>query len=225
MFGINIRETIILGSCVLFFIGVPGRADDSIGPGRADSVLEAMALEVEAVIDRGTGMSADDLQARIAGIEASWQAFRTIRNENPWDRGAAVDSIINAVEVLLMQAAADFRAHGVESLADAYREAAGRIKMLTTEFEKPILADFGGARCKACKTMKARLEKIGDMFRDRVRIVMVDVNTQRELTKKFQVMLIPTLVFIDRRGEEVYRNVGEMEEKAIRIKLDELLEE
>lgn len=89
----------------------------------------------------------------------------------------------------------------------------------------PVLLDFTGAKCKACKIMKARLEKIVKEFNGKVRIVTVDVNKEKDLTKEFKIMIVPTLVFINREGKEVVRFSGEMEERALKAKLNKLFEE
>lgn len=48
---------------------------------------------------------------------------------------------------------------------------------------------------------------------------------KRDLVNKYKIMLIPTLVFISRSGEEVERHIGDMEDRTIRAKLDELMPE
>ncbi|MFA5032972.1 MAG: thioredoxin family protein [bacterium] len=86
----------------------------------------------------------------------------------------------------------------------------------------PILMDFGGNRCKNCIITKKRLEKIEKKFRGKAKIISIDVNKEKELTKKYKILLIPTLVFLDKNGKEVYRKTGLMEEKAMSTKLEEL---
>ena len=51
----------------------------------------------------------------------------------------------------------------------------------------------------------------------------IDVNKEKELTKKYKILLIPTLIFLDKTGKEVYRKAGLMEEKAMSAKLEELI--
>jgi len=73
--------------------------------------------------------------------------------------------------------------------------------------------------------MKARLPNIASDYKGRIRIVFVNANKEKDLVKKYRIMLIPTLVFIGRSGEEVERHIGDMEERTIRAKLDELVTE
>lgn len=101
----------------------------------------------------------------------------------------------------------------------------GLLPELIETIDLPVLLDFTGPKCKACKTMKTRLPNIASDYKSKLRIVFVDANKERDLVKKYKVMLIPTLVFITRSGEEVERHIGDMEERTIRAKLDELMAE
>ena len=101
----------------------------------------------------------------------------------------------------------------------------GLLPELIETIDLPVLLDFTGPKCKACKTMKTRLPDIASDYKGKLRIVFVDANKERDLVKKYKVMLIPTLVFITRSGEEVERHIGDMEERTIRAKLDELMAE
>lgn len=96
---------------------------------------------------------------------------------------------------------------------------------LIETIDLPVLLDFTGPKCKACKTMKARLPNIASDYKGKARIVFVDANKEKGLIKEYKIMLIPTLVFIARSGKEVDRHIGEMEERTIRAKLDELMAE
>ena len=87
----------------------------------------------------------------------------------------------------------------------------------------PVLLDFTGPKCKACKTMKNRLLNIATDYEGKVRIAFVDVNKEKDLVKKYKIMLIPTLIFIARNGEEIERHIGDMEEWMIKTKLDRLI--
>jgi thioredoxin-like negative regulator of GroEL len=73
--------------------------------------------------------------------------------------------------------------------------------------------------------MKTRLKKIASDYAGKVRIAFIDVNNKKELTKTYKIMLIPTIVFFNKAGTETCRHSGNMEEHAVRNKLDELITE
>lgn len=88
----------------------------------------------------------------------------------------------------------------------------------------PVLMDFTGASCKSCKVMKERLQAVADQIGGSARVVIIDVNSQKKYSKRFKIMLIPTLVFIDNQGKEVERHVGEMEVQAVIAQLSKMSE-
>jgi thioredoxin-like negative regulator of GroEL len=54
-----------------------------------------------------------------------------------------------------------------------------------------------------------------------VPMVKIDTTTQRELSKRFTVRSVPTLVFL-KSGEEVWRNAGTMTVDELKSTLSEL---
>lgn len=82
---------------------------------------------------------------------------------------------------------------------------------------KPTLADFGATTCIPCITMKATLEELDPLYRDKVNIVIVLVNDDdnQELVAHYQIMTIPTQIFFDAAGKPIAGHVGGMEKKDI----------
>lgn len=80
---------------------------------------------------------------------------------------------------------------------------------------KPTLADFGATTCIPCITMKATLEELDPLYRDKVNILIILVNEEPELTAKYRIMAIPTQIFFDAAGKPVAGHVGGMEKKDI----------
>lgn len=82
---------------------------------------------------------------------------------------------------------------------------------------KPTLADFGATTCIPCITMKAILEELDPLYRDKVNIVIVLVNddANQELVAHYQIMTIPTQIFFNAAGKPVAGHVGGMEKEDI----------
>ena len=66
-----------------------------------------------------------------------------------------------------------------------------------------VLVDFYANWCGPCKMLGPILEEVSDL----IQIVKVDVDNFEEISKKYRVMSIPTIVLF-KNGEEIKRNVG-----------------
>jgi thioredoxin 1 len=72
----------------------------------------------------------------------------------------------------------------------------------------PKMWDFGSTTCLPCKTMKQILDPMISDYKDKVDIRIIDVYKEKEQTKEFKIVTIPTQVFIDASGKELYRHIG-----------------
>jgi thioredoxin 1 len=77
------------------------------------------------------------------------------------------------------------------------------------------MIDLGATECVPCKMMAPILEKLEAAYRDRAVIAFIDVWKHRDQAPRFGVRAIPTQVFFDPDGKEVYRHQGFMSEDAI----------
>lgn len=88
--------------------------------------------------------------------------------------------------------------------------------------QKPVIADFGLGFCRQCKKQSATLSEIREAFGDKIIIRMVNVGKETELTKRYGVEWIPTLVFIDPQGDIVLKKVGPLGYEEIRTHLSRM---
>jgi len=77
------------------------------------------------------------------------------------------------------------------------------------------MVDLGAKSCIPCKMMAPILEKLEKVYDGKAAIVFIDVWKHRGQAKRFRIRAIPTQIFFDQQGKEVYRHVGFMSEKAI----------
>lgn len=87
---------------------------------------------------------------------------------------------------------------------------------------QPVVADFGKGTCMPCKMMEPILKKLREEYEGRASILILDVDEYRSLSRKYRVMMIPTQIFFDSDGKEVYRHQGFMPETDIVAKLKDL---
>lgn len=80
---------------------------------------------------------------------------------------------------------------------------------------KVTMIDLGAKKCIPCKMMTPILEKLEKAYQGKADIVFIDVWENKEQAMRFKIRSIPTQVFFNDKGEEVYRHVGFFDEKAI----------
>lgn len=81
------------------------------------------------------------------------------------------------------------------------------------------MLDLGAKSCIPCKMMTPILEKLENVCKEKAAIVFIDVWKDRKPAVRFGIRSIPTQIFFDEEGKEVYRHVGFMSENAIRTQL------
>ena len=77
------------------------------------------------------------------------------------------------------------------------------------------MLDLGAKKCIPCKMMAPILKKLETVYEGKAAIVFIDVWENREPAGRFKIRAIPTQIFFDKQGKEVYRHVGFLDESAI----------
>lgn len=81
------------------------------------------------------------------------------------------------------------------------------------------MLDLGATKCVPCKMMAPIMEKMEKAYEGKAAIVFIDVWEHRNQAQKFGIRSIPTQIFFDAQGKEVYRHVGFMGEEEIVVQL------
>jgi thioredoxin 1 len=87
------------------------------------------------------------------------------------------------------------------------------------------MVDLGAKACIPCKMMIPVMEWAEKEYEGKAAIVFIDVWKAPEQKGKFGLRAIPTQIFYDRAGNEVYRHEGFLDKKPISEILDKLLEQ
>ena len=77
------------------------------------------------------------------------------------------------------------------------------------------MIDLGATECIPCKLMAPIMAKMEKQYDGKAVIVFIDVWKHKEQARRFGIRAIPTQIFFNENGREVYRHVGFMSEKAI----------
>ncbi len=77
------------------------------------------------------------------------------------------------------------------------------------------MVDLGATKCIPCKMMAPILKKLENRYAGKAAIVFLDVWEDPKPAYHFGIRIIPTQIFFNKRGEEVYRHEGFMSEEEI----------
>jgi thioredoxin 1 len=77
------------------------------------------------------------------------------------------------------------------------------------------MIDLGAKKCIPCKMMAPILEKLEKVYAARAAVVFFDVWEDPSPAKRFGIRTIPTQIFFDKDGKEVYRHEGFLSEEEI----------
>lgn len=88
--------------------------------------------------------------------------------------------------------------------------------------EKPTLVDFFATWCGPCRLQGPILEDVKKKFGDKVNIIKIDVDKNPELSARYSVRSIPTLI-VFKAGEALWRGYGLHQADQIEAKLNEHL--
>jgi thioredoxin 1 len=84
------------------------------------------------------------------------------------------------------------------------------------------MLDLGAKKCIPCKMMAPILVKMEKTYKGKAAIVFIDVSKHRDQGRRFAIRVIPTQIFFDKDGKEVYRHFGFMSEQAIVAQLKKM---
>jgi thioredoxin 1 len=73
---------------------------------------------------------------------------------------------------------------------------------------KVTFIELGADKCIPCKAMQPVMRKIAKEYKGTIQVVFYDVWKTPEYAKNYGIQMIPTQVFIDKKGEEIFRHVG-----------------
>ncbi len=84
------------------------------------------------------------------------------------------------------------------------------------------MVDIGAKKCIPCKMMAPIMEELEKEYKGKASILFIDVWEYPNEAPKYGIRTIPTQIFYDKDGKEVFRHVGFMDKKSIVTMLEKL---
>lgn len=86
----------------------------------------------------------------------------------------------------------------------------------------PMLVDLGKGTCIPCKKMKPILDELKTEYQGRAIVKVIDLRYEPGEARRYGIRLIPTQIFFDEEGNEVYRHEGFMDKQSIKMKFAQM---
>jgi thioredoxin 1 len=86
----------------------------------------------------------------------------------------------------------------------------------------PRLLDLGATKCVPCKMMAPILEELEEQYAGSLEVVFIDVWENRDAAAEYGIESIPTQIFFDASGNELFRHMGFISKEDILAKWEEL---
>ena len=100
--------------------------------------------------------------------------------------------------------------------------AAEKTTAAETNSALPRLVDLGAGKCIPCKMMIPVLADLKTNYVGQLEIEFIDVWKNPDAAKPYNINVIPTQIFYDARGKELFRHEGFFSKKDILAKWNEL---
>ena len=92
--------------------------------------------------------------------------------------------------------------------ADAGPTAGAEAPSDSPEASLPTLLDLGSDSCVPCKAMAPILDEMRETFEGQLVVTFVDVRKDPDAARERDIRIIPTQIFLDEHGHELYRHQG-----------------
>jgi thioredoxin 1 len=104
---------------------------------------------------------------------------------------------------------------GVSATSQAALPAAAGVKL-------PKVVDLGAGKCVPCKIMAPMLEELKREYAGRMEVEFIDTWVNPDAAKPYGIQIIPTQIFFDADGKELFRHEGFFSKEDILAKWNEL---
>ena len=75
-----------------------------------------------------------------------------------------------------------------------------------------VMFEVGSDSCKSCKEMALMLQELKEDY-PKFKVFFIDVGKERIAAKELKIQMIPTQIFYDKNGKEIFRHVGKYKTK------------
>ncbi len=90
---------------------------------------------------------------------------------------------------------------------------------LIADSEQPVLVDFHATWCGPCQTLSPIVQETAQTFKDRVKVIKIDVDKNQALANRYKVRGVPTLILFW-KGQILWQQSGLMTKRDLAAKIN-----
>ena len=79
----------------------------------------------------------------------------------------------------------------------------------------PVILELGSRYCPECMAMKPVLKDIDQKYSGDFAVAYIDAQANPQAARKYNVNVIPVIIFMDKEGNKLHRQTGYMSEEQI----------
>jgi thioredoxin 1 len=113
-------------------------------------------------------------------------------------------------------------AGGVCTLQDVKQTAQPVVAETPAQKPLPRLLDLGANKCASCKMMTPVLDELKQTYAGKMEVLFIDVWESEQAAKRYGIRMIPTQIFFDAEGRELFRHEGFISKEDILAKWKEM---
>jgi thioredoxin 1 len=144
-----------------------------------------------------------------------WLSVRSIWNK----KGASLMGKVGKVAIVVVLAAAVV---GVIVMKKGGSASPSAQPATQAADSLPRLVDLGSTNCIPCRMMAPILDELKKEYTGRMHVEFIDVNTTPDQARALGIRLIPTQLFLDGSGKELWRHEGFISKEDILARWKEL---
>lgn len=121
----------------------------------------------------------------------------------------AVKIIVVVALIIVVGAVIALKQQGKNTISEPVVAAnADAAKPAQTITGLPRMIDLGAGKCIPCKMMKPILDELREEYKNSFQVIFLDVWENPAEAKKYNIKVIPTQIFFDAKGNELFRHEG-----------------
>lgn len=86
----------------------------------------------------------------------------------------------------------------------------------------PVLVDFYADWCAPCKQMTPVFKQVKDEYKERLRIIKINVDQHQDLAARYNIRSIPTMLMF-KNGQQIWSGMGAMPAQQLSASIQQYL--